>query len=79
MINKDGGKFLDFMEGHSCYKGDIELMGIPPLGKPCTNWYRYLLLCWHIKQYQQQKSILIIGTTLENESLIQKSNDSSFR
>ena len=38
MINKDGegGQFLDFMEGHSCYEGDIELMGppqSPPLGK----------------------------------------------
>ena len=36
MINKDGGggthemghKCLDFM-GHSCYEGDIELMGAP--------------------------------------------------
>ena len=26
MINKDGG-------GTSCYEGDIELMGVPPLGK----------------------------------------------
>ena len=38
MINKDGGggQFLDFMGGHSCYEGDIELMGappVPPLGK----------------------------------------------
>ena len=31
MINKDGGEgqFLDFMGGHSCYEGDIELMGVP--------------------------------------------------
>ena len=33
-----GGQFLDFMGGHSCYEGDIELMGghrahggIPPV------------------------------------------------
>ena len=32
MINKDGGRgqFLDFMGGHSCYEGGIELMGGPP-------------------------------------------------
>ena len=32
MINKDGGggQFLDFMGGHSCYEGGIELMGGPP-------------------------------------------------
>ena len=32
MINKDrgGGQFFDFMGGHSCYEGDIELMGGPP-------------------------------------------------
>ena len=32
MINKDGGggQFLDFMGVHSCYEGDIELMGVPP-------------------------------------------------
>ena len=34
MISKDGrgGQFLDFMGGHSCYEGDIELMGFtsPP-------------------------------------------------
>ena len=32
MINKDeGGQFLDLMGGgHSCYEGDIELMGGPP-------------------------------------------------
>ena len=31
MINKDGGggQFLDFMGDHSCYEGDIELMGVP--------------------------------------------------
>ena len=32
MINKDGGgggQFLDFMGRHSCYEGDIELMGVP--------------------------------------------------
>ena len=31
MMNKDGGggQFLDFMGGHSCYEGDIELMGVP--------------------------------------------------
>ena len=31
-----GGQFLDFIGGHSCYAGDIELMGglpSPPLGK----------------------------------------------
>ena len=33
MINEDGGggQFLDFMGGHSCYEGDIELMGVPPV------------------------------------------------
>ena len=25
-----GGQFFDFMGGHSCYEGDIELMGGPP-------------------------------------------------
>ena len=31
MINKDwGGQFFDFMGGHSCYEGDIELMGGSP-------------------------------------------------
>ena len=32
MINKDegGGQFLDLIRGHSCYEGDIELMGGPP-------------------------------------------------
>ena len=35
MINKDGGgQFLDFMGGHSCYEGDIELMGGPPVPPP---------------------------------------------
>ena len=39
MINKDGGGgtiFRFYGEGHSCYEGDIELMGGPPspqLGK----------------------------------------------
>ena len=34
MINKDGGgQFFDFIGGHSCYEGDIELMGVPPLEK----------------------------------------------
>ena len=28
-----GGQFFDFMGGHSCYEGDIELMGGPPVGK----------------------------------------------
>ena len=32
-----GGQFLNFMGAHSCYVGDIELMGFPqsspPLGK----------------------------------------------
>ena len=28
----NGGQFLDLM-GHSCYEGDIEIMGVPPLGK----------------------------------------------
>ena len=34
MINKDrggGGQFLDFIGGHSCYEGGIELMGVPQL------------------------------------------------
>ena len=32
VINKDGGggQFLDFIGGHSCYEGDIELIGSPP-------------------------------------------------
>ena len=35
MINKDGGgQFLDFMGGHSCYEGDIELMGVPQSPPP---------------------------------------------
>ena len=25
-----GGQFFDFMGGHSCYEGGIELMGVPP-------------------------------------------------
>ena len=25
-----GGQFFDFMGRHSCYEGDIELMGGPP-------------------------------------------------
>ena len=36
MIKNDGGggEFLDFMGGHSCYEGDIELTeGSPPTGK----------------------------------------------
>ena len=35
MINKmGGGQFLDFMGGHICYEGEVELMGVPPsLGK----------------------------------------------
>ena len=28
---KMGGQFFDFMGGHSCYEGDIELMGGPPV------------------------------------------------
>ena len=24
-----GGQFFDFMGGHSCFEGDIELMGVP--------------------------------------------------
>ena len=39
MINKDGGRgqFLDFMGGHSCYEGGIELMGGTPTGEnPAT-------------------------------------------
>ena len=31
-----GGQFLDFMGGHSCYEGDIELMGVPPTGENPT-------------------------------------------
>ena len=36
MINKDrgGGQFFDFMGVHSCYEGDIELMGGPPSAPP---------------------------------------------
>ena len=36
MINKDGreGQFFDFIGGHSCYEGDIELMGVPPVPPP---------------------------------------------
>ena len=35
MINKDGGRqFLDFMGGHSCCEGDIELMGVRPAPSP---------------------------------------------
>ena len=32
MIKNDGGgvQFLDFMGGHSCYEGDIELTGGVP-------------------------------------------------
>ena len=32
MINKDGGggQFLDFVGGHSCCEGDIELIRGPP-------------------------------------------------
>ena len=26
-----GGQFLEFMGGHSCYEGGIELMGTPPV------------------------------------------------
>ena len=33
MINKDGGAIFRFCGGHSCYEGDIELMGVPPLAK----------------------------------------------
>ena len=37
MINKDGGgTIFGFYGGHSCYEGDIELMGgppFPPLGE----------------------------------------------
>ena len=35
MINKDegGGAIFGFNGGHSCYEGDIKLMGGPPLGK----------------------------------------------
>ena len=29
-----GGQFFDFMGGHSCYEGDIELMGVPPVPPP---------------------------------------------
>ena len=28
-----GGTIFGFYGGHSCYEGDIELMGGPPLGK----------------------------------------------
>ena len=35
---RGGGQFLDFMGEHSCYEGNIKLMGVHPvpLGKPCT-------------------------------------------
>ena len=45
MINKDGGGgtiFL-FYGGHSCYEGDIELMGVPPVPPTKENlgvWFR---------------------------------------
>ena len=29
-MRRGGGQFLDLMGGHSCYEGDIELMGGPP-------------------------------------------------
>ena len=36
MINKDGGgdNFWILWGGHSCYEGDIELMGDPPSPPP---------------------------------------------
>ena len=40
MINKDGGQFLDFIGGRSCYERNIDLMGgppVPPLGKTLAN------------------------------------------
>ena len=36
LVRGRGRQFLDFMGAHSCYEGDIELMGVlpvPPLGK----------------------------------------------
>ena len=31
MINRDGGRFLDFVGEHSSYEGDIQLMGKSPV------------------------------------------------
>ena len=39
MINKDGGGggIFGFMGDTAVMRGDIELMGAPPLGKPCSH------------------------------------------
>ena len=34
MVNKDGGQFLDFMGGHSCYEGGHRAHGGPPSPPP---------------------------------------------
>ena len=44
MIKKDGGQFFDSMGGHSCYEGDIELMGVPSVGKTLILPWLMLLL-----------------------------------
>ena len=36
MINKDGGDNFLILWGHSCYEGEIELMGGPPVPLPPT-------------------------------------------
>ena len=52
MIKNDGGggvQFFDFMGGHSCYEGDIELMGgVPPLEKTLEKYdLQMLSLCYN--------------------------------
>ena len=52
MIDKDGGggQFLDFMGGHSCYKGGHRAHGGPPSpptreNPACTVCLRVLMIC----------------------------------
>ena len=69
MIKNDGGgQFLDFMGGHSCYEGDIELTGgVPPLGKTLEKYdlqmlkfmlqsqhYIYILLSENITKHKSK-------------------------
>ena len=44
-----GVQFLDFMGGHSCYEGDIELTGgVPPLEKTLEKYdLQMLSLCYN--------------------------------
>ena len=37
-MTKMGGQFLDFVAGHSCYEGDIELIGGPGLQQGQVKW-----------------------------------------